>query len=211
MSVAAERNVSVISNVVTRGEGSQVRRFPFMRKCFDGFDTKDPVGSFKKCFDGFFSANAMSYPIKATCVVGPNGKPCDGGNDANNACTGTVKFEQTSADECTISWNVKGLAKGLHGFHIHEFADFSNGCISAGPHYNPHGLNHGGPDDEVRHVGDLGNITAGDDGVSAGSMVDKYVKLQGEYSVVGRSVMVLEKVMSIQKFEIATEMRFESE
>lgn len=38
---------------------------------------------------------------------------------------------------------------GKHGFHIHEFANFENGCVSAGPHYNPHGLTHGGPGDEV--------------------------------------------------------------
>jgi superoxide dismutase, Cu-Zn family len=41
------------------------------------------------------------------------------------------------------------LAPGLHGFHVHEFADFSNGCVSAGPHYNPFGAQHGGPEDEV--------------------------------------------------------------
>ena len=39
-----------------------------------------------------------------------------------------------------------------------EKADFSNGCLSAGPHYNPHKKLHGAPWDEERHVGDLGNI-----------------------------------------------------
>ena len=31
----------------------------------------------------------------------------------------------------------------------HEKADFSNGCMSAGPHYNPFGKTHGGPNDDV--------------------------------------------------------------
>ena len=64
------------------------------------------------------------------------------------------------------------------------------GSDSAGPHYNPFGKNHGAPEDEERHVGDLGNIMAGPDGVSEGTIVDRLIKLSGEYSVIGRSVMV---------------------
>ena len=55
-----------------------------------------------------------------------------------------------SGTETTITYRIEGLLPGSHGFHIHEFADFSNGCVSAGPHYNPHGKTHGGPEDEVR-------------------------------------------------------------
>merc|ERR1712228_322034 len=73
---------------------------------------------------------------------------------------------------------------------IHEKADFSNGCLSAGPHYNPFGKTHGAPEDEERHVGDLGNIVVDDKGNSSGSMKDRLVKLFGPTSVVGRSVMV---------------------
>ncbi len=33
----------------------------------------------------------------------------------------------------------------LHGIHIHEYGDLSNGCSSAGGHYNPLMVNHGAP------------------------------------------------------------------
>lgn len=37
-------------------------------------------------------------------------------------------------------------------------------CVQLGPHFNPNNLDHGAPEDEIRHAGDLGNITAGNDG-----------------------------------------------
>ncbi|KAL3882897.1 hypothetical protein ACJMK2_029199 [Sinanodonta woodiana] len=37
-----------------------------------------------------------------------------------------------------------------HGFHLHEMSDFSNGCESFGPHYNPYQTVHGGPKDHLR-------------------------------------------------------------
>ena len=62
--------------------------------------------------------------------------------------------------------------------------------MSAGPHWNPHGKTHGAPCDEERHAGDLGNIAVDAEGNSAGELTDGLVKLFGEFTVIGRSVMV---------------------
>lgn len=82
--------------------------------------------------------------LKAKCVVGPNGKPCNGAEEGKNIVSGIVSF-QDNGDKCNITYKISGLTPGPHGFHIHEKADFSNGCVSAGPHYNPHKVAHGGP------------------------------------------------------------------
>lgn len=89
-----------------------------------------------------------------------------------------------------MTGEVSGLTKGLHGFHIHEFGDNTNGCISAGAHFNPHGKDHGSPTASVRHVGDLGNVEAGDDGVAKVNITDKEISLCGPMSIIGRTLVV---------------------
>ncbi|KAF6161728.1 hypothetical protein GIB67_009097 [Kingdonia uniflora] len=64
----------------------------------------------------------------------------------------------------TVNVKISGLAPGPHGIHLHEFGDTTNGCISTGPYFNPNGLTHSAPEDEVCHAGDLGNILANADG-----------------------------------------------
>ena len=121
------------------------------------------------------------------------GNVCAHGPEQAPSCHGQIKFTQSGEFETNIEWDLKqcGL-EGLHGFHIHEFADFSNGCLSAGPHYNPHKVQHGPQSGEKtqRHVGDLGNVTMDKNGNARGSFVDHLVQLHGPYSVIGRSVMV---------------------
>jgi len=131
-------------------------------------------------------------PVKATCTVAPGGKPCHGGSDAGNNCSGTVTFSQDGPDDAVeVVYEITGLTPGLHGFHIHEKADFSQGCKSAGGHWNPHGKRHGDLSDAPNcHAGDLGNITADEAGRAAGSLKSTLLKLSGEFSIVGRSVMV---------------------
>merc|ERR1712243_118827 len=46
------------------------------------------------------------------------------------------------------------------------------------------------PTDSVRHIGDLGNITAGDSGVASVDIKDSLIQLSGEHSIIGRTVVV---------------------
>ncbi|RPA74399.1 Cu,Zn superoxide dismutase [Ascobolus immersus RN42] len=105
---------------------------------------------------------------------------------------GTVTFEQASEDSNTIvSWNITGNdPNAQRGFHVHEFGDNTNGCISAGPHFNPEKVTHGDPDSDDRHVGDLGNVSTDASGNAVGSREDKFIKLIGPKSVVGRTIVI---------------------
>jgi Cu-Zn family superoxide dismutase len=90
---------------------------------------------------------------------------------------------------------VTGLTPGDHGFHIHEFGDCGDAeAKNAGGHFNPGGHDHGGPDAEARHKGDLGNMTADATGKAHYERVDKHLKLGGENTIIGRSVIVHEKM-----------------
>mmetsp|Transcript_29057 Transcript_29057/g.81309 ORF Transcript_29057/g.81309 Transcript_29057/m.81309 type:complete len:151 (+) Transcript_29057:72-524(+) len=102
---------------------------------------------------------------------------------------GVLNFVQ-DGDEVKVEGEVTGLTPGKHGFHVHQMGDQTNGCISSGGHFNPHGKEHGAPDDENRHVGDLGNIVADDQGVAKVSLSDKQIQLTGANSIIGRSIVV---------------------
>jgi Cu-Zn family superoxide dismutase len=109
--------------------------------------------------------------------------------------SGLVSFEQEAkGGPTTIRGKLTGLKAGKHGFHIHQLGDLSDGCKSAGPHFNPFGKTHGAPGDENRHVGDLGNIEVKSDGGEIEiHLTDHLVSLVGQHSVIGRSVVVHEK------------------
>lgn len=106
--------------------------------------------------------------------------------------SGVVNFEQSSeSDPTTITWEISGNdANALRGFHVHTFGDNTNGCTSAGPHFNPFTKEHGAPEDDNRHVGDLGNVTTDASGVAKGSKQDLFVKLIGQNSILGRTVVI---------------------
>uniref|UniRef100_A0A803SPS7 Copper chaperone for superoxide dismutase n=1 Tax=Anolis carolinensis TaxID=28377 RepID=A0A803SPS7_ANOCA len=100
---------------------------------------------------------------------------------------GVVRFLQVSPEKCLVDGTVDGLEPGLHGLHVHEFGDISGGCNSCGDHFNPDGECHGGPQDEHRHTGDLGNIVAAADGRASFRIEDGRLKVQ---DIIGRSLVI---------------------
>lgn len=112
---------------------------------------------------------------------------------------GTVEMHQCCFKSPTtrIRFNFTNMPpNSVHAIHIHEFSDFSQGCKSAGPHYNPLNKNHGSifvPEKE-RHVGDLiNNIISDSQGNFSFEYDDDLVRLMGPYSVINRSIIIHKK------------------
>ena len=130
------------------------------------------------------SAQAQSV-TKAVAVLSPT----KGSN-----VSGTVTFTQVNGGVRIVA-DVTGLTPGEHAFHIHEFGDCSApDATSAGGHFNPRHMQHGAPDASVRHAGDFGNLEANGAGKAHYDRVDKMISLNGAESIVGRGVIVHEKV-----------------
>jgi Cu-Zn family superoxide dismutase len=103
---------------------------------------------------------------------------------------GTVWFEP-AGNGVKVKARVTGLTPGTHGFHVHEFGDCSAADFtSAGGHFNPMSQPHGAPQAAARHVGDLGNIEAGADGVATLDWTDSQLAFDGHHGVLGRAVIV---------------------
>lgn len=120
-------------------------------------------------------------PTKAICIMQAK---------AGSKVTGTVVFQQVG-DHVEITGEIHGLTPGLHGFHVHEFGDLSgDDGMATGGHFNPEGSDHGGPDAEHRHVGDLGNVKADEKGVAKFTIKDSHVELSGPHSIIGRGLVV---------------------
>lgn len=107
-----------------------------------------------------------------------------------NSVTGVVRFALENGN-VHVTATVEGLTPGKHGFHIHEKGDCSApDGTSAGGHFNPDMMNHGGPMADMRHVGDLGNLDANEQGVATLDFVDSHMSFDGPNSIVGRGVIV---------------------
>lgn len=109
-----------------------------------------------------------------------------------NQASGTVNFKQ-KGDKVLVDAKVTGLKpNGTFGFHIHEKGDCSAADgSSAGGHFNPAGMPHGGPESAQRHGGDLGNLKADANGNAQLKLETSGISLGADKtSIVGRAVIV---------------------
>ncbi len=125
--------------------------------------------------------SAQAETTKAVAVLSPT---------KGSSVAGEVTFTKVDGGVKIVA-DVTGLTPGLHGFHIHEFGDCSapDGA-SAGGHFNPHHMQHGGPDAAVRHAGDFGNLEADASGKAHYERVDTMISLDGAESIIGHGVIV---------------------
>ncbi len=85
----------------------------------------------------------------------------------------------------------RGLAPGMHGFHVHEIGDCSAPDFkSAGEHFAPSGNPHGAPA-AGSHAGDLGNVEADASGAVEIEMTARHAELKpGPRSIIGRAIVI---------------------
>ncbi len=113
--------------------------------------------------------------------------------DAYPGAAGSVVFTETEGGveiSAQVMYGAEGHA-GLHGFHLHEVGDCSApDYTSAGGHFNPSAVDHGGPDAAVHHGGDFGNIMIGEDGSGSLELTSTMLGFDGENTVVGRAMIL---------------------
>ena len=104
--------------------------------------------------------------------------------------SGSVTFEE-KGEKVLVTVQLSGLKlNGLHGFHVHQAGDLSDGCESMCAHFNPYNKTHGCPGMTERHVGDLGNLVSDIFGNANYTFYDNVIKLNGIANIIGRGLII---------------------
>lgn len=110
---------------------------------------------------------------------------------SGSKASGTVTFTK-ERDGIRVTANVKDVAPGKHGFHIHEKGDCSAAdATSAGGHFNPGSAVHSDPKSKNRHAGDLGNIEIKKDGTGTLKIDVKDPKDFNAWADIGGKAVIL--------------------
>ena len=110
-----------------------------------------------------------------------------------SAVRGELRLEAVTGG-VNLKGEISGLTPGTeHGFHIHEHGDCSApDGTSAGAHLNPANAQHGGPDTMPRHLGDLPNVKANEEGRAevTATLTGSTLRDGGPNNLVGKSFIV---------------------
>jgi len=78
-------------------------------------------------------------------------------HDLGGTRVGSATFTDTYAGLLVVG-SVTGIGLGAHGMHIHGVGKCDAPFASAGPHFNPHGKQHGYENQNGPHLGDMPNL-----------------------------------------------------
>src|ERR687893_754674 len=105
--------------------------------------------------------------LAAACARGENAGTDTGAvaemRDSSGKALGTVTLAGQQGG-IAVSGHLTGLPSGEHGIHIHAVGQCTPPFESAGPHWNPTQKKHGTQNPQGPHLGDMPNVTAGQDG-----------------------------------------------
>ena len=111
---------------------------------------------------------------------------------SESSVTGMAIFTQ-DGDQITLVIEIQNASPGLHAVHIHENGDCSSpDGKSAGGHWNPTGVAHGKWGEGEFHLGDIGNITVGEDGTGSIELTTDLWEIGtgSDIDVVGKGIIV---------------------
>ena len=111
---------------------------------------------------------------------------------SDSGVTGIAVFTQ-NGDQITLTIEIQGATPGLHAVHIHANGDCSApDGTSAGGHWNPTGVAHGKWGEGEFHLGDIGNITVGEDGTGSITLTTDLWEIGtgSDVDVVGKGIIV---------------------
>jgi len=108
--------------------------------------------------------SARGHTVASTEASGPPMRAVATLRTADGTDVGTVMLHSAGSG-MHLEVQVKGLAPGEHGIHIHTTGQ----CVgpkfdSAGGHWNPAGKKHGLQNPDGAHAGDIPNLIVGEDG-----------------------------------------------
>ncbi|HEX6590021.1 MAG TPA: superoxide dismutase family protein [Longimicrobiales bacterium] len=99
--------------------------------------------------------------------------------DSTGTQVGTVTLTASADSGVAIAAQVRGVAPGEHGIHVHMVGqcDPATGFESAGAHLNPTNMQHGLENPNGPHLGDMPNLTVANDSTGTVSFTNAQLRL----------------------------------